>query len=107
MTLGLPIAADYKPSEGELDNLIYLTIKYTTRRNMRACDKSICLMMAGSSLVGDVGISTLIETTCEYAWDHLAGEPGDVSTQDFFDHIKPMLLKWYSTTTPEERAITS
>ena len=107
MTLGLPIAPDYKPSEGELDNLVYLTLKYTVGWGMRVCDKSICLMMASDSLAGNEGISKLVETACEYAWDHLAGKPEDMSPADFFNHIKPMLLEWYKTSTPEERAITA
>lgn len=105
-SLGLPVPADYVPSSGELDNLIYLTFKYTIGWSMRQADKAVCLSMAGD-IVGDPGISKLIHETCEYAWDHLSGEPDEFTPEQLVDHIQPILIEWYSNTTPEERANTS
>ena len=106
-TLNLPIADDYVPSDGELNNIVYVVCKYTVGWNMRACDLSICLLMAGGqeAIIGDGGITKLAET-CEYCWDHIAGEPDDFDADKLFDHIKPFLLEWYNETTPEDRAKT-
>lgn len=104
--LGLPVAADYQPSDGELDNLVYLCLKYTVGWPMRQADKAVVLMMAGE-VTGDEGISRVVEQACEYAWDHLAGEPDEFDADKLFDHIKPLLLEWYQNSTPEDRAKTS
>ena len=59
MTLGLKLPDDYKPSDGELDNLCYLTMRYTANWSMRVVDKTVCLMMAGD-IVGPTGIDKQI-----------------------------------------------
>ena len=107
-TLELPIADDYKPTPGELDNFVYLTSKYTVGWIPRAADHAVCLMMAGGAdeIVGNEGLTKLCETTCEYLWDHICGEPEEPTAEALFDHIKPVLQEWYSNSTPEDRAKT-
>lgn len=100
------VDSKYVPSEGEIDNLIYLTMRFTIDWNMRQADKAIVLQMAGD-VVGIKGISNLVEVCCEYTWDHLAGEPEDVSIEDFYNHMSTALAKWYEITDKEKRSITS
>lgn len=101
LELGLP--EDYKPSDGEINNIVYLTCKYTCEWPMRAVDLKVCSLMVGE-IKGDAGITKLVETTCEYLWDHICGEPDEVSPQTFEEHMRPILTEWYKIMTPEERA---
>ena len=48
--LNTGVPDDYEPSAGELDNLIYLVLKYTISGQMRQADKHVCLMMAGTTV---------------------------------------------------------
>ena len=107
--LGLPIPDDYKPTFGELDNFVYLTLKYTVNWIMRQCDRDICIMMASGAdaIVGDIGLSNLCHQACEYAWDHIAGEPDEFDSDKLFDHIRPILVRWYENSTPEDREQTN
>ena len=45
--MNLNIPKDYKPSDGEINNLVYLTLKYTVGWSMRAADLAVMQMMAG------------------------------------------------------------
>jgi hypothetical protein len=105
-SLELPVADDYAPSNGELNNLVYLTCKYTVGWGMRQTDLAVCLMMAGGEeeIRGNKGLSNLCWVTCEYLWDHVAGEPTDINPEQLFDHIKPALQTWYENQTPEQRS---
>lgn len=105
-TLELPVADDYVPSEGELNNIVYLICKYTVGWQMRTADLAVCVLMAGGqeAIVGNAGLTKLVEETCEYVWDHICGEPEEPTADQFFDHIKPALQAWYAESTPEERA---
>jgi len=106
-TLNIDVPDDYRPSDGEIDNIVYLICKYTVSWPMRPADLAVCKMMAGQQgLTGKEGIVHLVEVTCEYVWDHIAGEPDDTSPDDFFEHMKLMLEEWYKNSTPEERANT-
>ena len=105
MRLELPIAEDYKPNEGELDNILYLTFKYTVGWPMRQADKMVCLTMAGEA-IGDKGISKLVETACEYIWDHICSETDEFTPEQLFEHMKTALTVWYTDSTPEERSNT-
>jgi hypothetical protein len=98
--------AEYKPSLGELNNLAYLVFKYGVGWGMRQADLSVCLMMVGGAeaVKGDEGLSKFVYTVCEYAWDHIAGEPEEFDADKLFDHMKPALQEWYKNTTPEQRA---
>jgi len=104
--LNINVPSDYTPSDGEVDNLVYLTCKYTIGWNMRACDLAIMKIMAGE-MQGAEGISRLVENTCEFVWDHISGEPESFSGESLFEHMREPLEAWYAGTTPEERALTS
>ena len=99
------VPKNYKPSAGELDNLVYLICKYGANWEMKQADLSVCLMMAGET-IGPEGIKHLVEVTCEYLWDHICGEPTEPTAKQIQKHVEPLLEEWYSKTTPEQRAIT-
>ena len=103
--LNIEIPDDYKPSDGELDNLVYLALKYGANWQMRGCDKQVVLVMCENT-IGSVGISKVLETACEYAWDHILGEPDEGTPEDMYNHLKPLIEEWYSKSTVEERANT-
>ncbi len=105
-SLELPVADDYKPSTGEINNFVYLIMKYTIGWSMRQADLAVCCMMAGGHemIVGNEGLSLLAEHTCEYTWDHLCGEPEEPTADTLFEHMKPILQEWYKVSTVEERA---
>ena len=103
--LELDLPSDYRPSAGELDNLVYLVCKYTCGWQMRAADKAVCLMMAGD-VIGNAGISKLVEVACEYCWDHIMGEPEKPDADALFAHMKTIMQEWYKSSTVEERSNT-
>jgi hypothetical protein len=98
----LNLTEDYVPSDGEYNNLCYITCKYTAGWGMRLADLAVCKMMAEEAK-GDQAIENFVRTTCEYVWDHICGEPDDVTPDAFYEHIEPMIEEWYKGTTPEER----
>lgn len=104
--LDIGVPADYVPSDGEVDNIVYLICKYTAQWPMRSADLAICKMMAGD-MKGREGIEQLVRVTCEYVWDHICGEPKKPTAKDFFTHMKPLLEEWYSKTSADDRSKTS
>jgi hypothetical protein len=107
--LNIDLPADYKPSIGELNNLAYITFKYTVGWRMREADFQVSLLMSGGqdNIAGKDGISNFIMNTCEYAWDHICGEPDQFAPIDLYNHLKPYVEVWYKEYTREERDDTS
>ena len=104
MELNLP--ENYQPSEGEINNIVYLCCKYTVGWPMRTADLAICNMMRDKTLTGQPAIENLLQVTTEYIWDHICGEPEEPSTEQLTTHMQPILQEWYNNTTPEQRATT-
>ena len=103
--LDISLPEGYKPSEGEINNFVYLVCKYTVGWMMRGADLAVCQMMTGP-IVGKQGLEKLLEQTTEYVWDHICGEPEEPTAEQLALHMKPVLEEWYSKSTPEERAVT-
>jgi len=103
----IDISSDYVLEKGEIDNIVYLTFKYGAGWNMRVVDLVVCQHMAGSPLVGPMGVKKLLAVTVEYLWDHILGEPGNKSAADIAKHMVPIFEEWYRVTTPEERRNTA
>jgi len=105
-SLDLDLPSDYQPSRGELNNLCYLTCKYTTGWTMRQSDFAVCVMLAGGkeAIAGNAGISNFVFQTCEYVWDHIAGEPEEVNATQLFLHMKSIVQEWYGNTDAAMRA---
>ena len=100
--LGIPVADDYKPNPGELDNIVYLVCRYTANWTMRQTDLIVCLQLAGE-VVGNAGISKLVKVACEYVWDHICGKPSSPTVDQMLPNMKALFCSWYNTTTIEER----
>lgn len=105
--LSLKLPEGYELSDGEVDNIVYLTCKYTIGWGMRACDKAVCDMMRDKKARGQEAVENLLEVATEYVWDHICGEPEEPSQEQLFDAMVPLLNEWFSKTTPEERAKTT
>ncbi len=101
----LNIPENYKPNNGEINNLVYLTLKYTIKWPMRAADLAVIKTMVGE-IEGEKGITQLIEQTCEYAWDHICGETDEFTPYQLVKHITPVLQDWYQNTSQKERSNT-
>jgi len=82
-----------------------MTCKYTIQWPMRAADKAVCAMTAGP-LRGPDCVHRLVKASCEYVWDHLAGEPEDVTPEQLYEHIAPLLKEWFSKTDQAARSST-
>lgn len=102
MQIDLP--ADYQPSAGEINNLVYLCCKYTAGWPMRQADLAVVELMRDKELGGKAAIENIVNTACEYVWDHICGEPDDYSPEQFVEYMTPAIEEWYKTSTPEERA---
>lgn len=96
---------DYKMSEGEKNNLVYLVCKYTVGWGMRSCDfVACCLMAAQGPQTGVEAIKNLTRVSCEYVWDHISGKPDNFTPEMLYAHMAEYMNEWYSDSTPEERA---
>lgn len=102
--IGLP--ADYELSPGEVDNVIYLTCKYTVGWGMRQADKAVVLALLEGGTKGSDCVHRLVQTTCEYLWDHIAGEPDDVTPAQLYEHMVEPLKEWFRTTDQATRSVT-
>jgi hypothetical protein len=104
----MKIPEDYKLSDGEIDNIVYLVCKYTVEWNMRPADKTVCQMMMDKTKSGTAQVENLISITCEYVWDHICGEPDTFTPVSLYDHMVPMITEWFEvTSSQEERSKTS
>jgi|WetSurMetagenome_2_1015567.scaffolds.fasta_scaffold1781515_1 hypothetical protein len=64
MNIDLP--TDYQLSDGEIDNIVYLTCKYTVGWQSRSVDVSVMKLMLGTTVRGKEAVTKLVENTCEY-----------------------------------------
>lgn len=96
------IPADYRLSDGEIDNIVYLICKYTVEWNMRQVDKAVCQMMMSKEKTGVPQIEDLVRVTCEYVWDHICGEPDNFTAEQLYDYMAPMITEWFKITSSQE-----
>ena len=68
---------EHQPTANERNNLCFLSMKYLLGWPMRSCD-----FMIVESMGSDKPTAEYFEILAEYMWDHLAGEPDDVSVGD-------------------------
>jgi hypothetical protein len=96
------IPADYRLSDGEIDNIVYLVCKYTVEWNMRQVDKMVCQRMMSEEKTGVSQIQDLVCVTCEYVWDHICGEPDTFTPESLVEHMAPMISSWFENTSSQE-----
>lgn len=70
-------------TDNEINNLVYLCLKYIAGFPMRTCDFQLILAMHNSSK-GGVGDErdNLASALSDYIWDHLLGEPDEPSSEE-------------------------
>lgn len=103
--INVNVADDYRFTDGELNNIVYLCHRFTIDWSMRRSDLAVCLMLARAKgeIIGNAGLDRLIRTTCEYVWDHLCGEPEEPTADGFYEHMVPAMERWFENTTQADR----
>ena len=61
--------------------------------------------LVADGIVGDVGVSRLVSVVCDYVWDHICGEPDDLSVEQLYDFAQKFLFQWFEETTQEQRSV--
>ncbi len=108
MTIAPTLPATYQPSEGEYNNLVYLTLMIAAQHQMRAADLALMQAMCPRrDMFGPQAIDDLVHVVIEYAWDHVMGEPEDPSEETLWQYVSPMLEVWYKDVQIEDRANTT
>lgn len=97
-TTGSP-AVDYQthmPTQNELDNLAYLSMKYIAGWLMRSCDFEVVKLIAGPVDSISAMKEKFVPALAEYMWDHLMGEPDDPTQDDVQQTILALTDSLYS-----------
>lgn len=90
---------DYKthaPTNRELNNLCYLSMKYIANWPMRAADFHVVNMFGGTPKTVVELDEHYIPQLADYMWDHLMGEPEEPTTEDLEYAIKAIRDVLYS-----------
>tara|TARA_R110000751_G_scaffold93925_2_gene183319 strand:- start:324 stop:818 length:495 start_codon:yes stop_codon:yes gene_type:complete len=72
----------HKPTDGELNNLCYLSMRYIANWPMRNVDFNVVKMMSGDPPTVEALSDQFIPNLVEYVWDHIMGEPADPTVED-------------------------
>ena len=82
--------AKHVPTDNELNNIAYLSMKYGIGWQMRNVDfMAVKLMSTGQGLAG------FQEALADYNWDHIMGEPDDITVEDILECVKAITLQVY------------
>lgn len=101
-------AVDYKtyaPTNNELNNLCYLSMKYLIGWRMRVVDFHTVNMLGGTPKTIQELDKRYIPTLAEYMWDHLMGEPEEPTTDDLEYAIKAVRDMLFSLSEKERNDI--
>jgi hypothetical protein len=104
------LPSDYLMSDGEMDNLIYLTLKHGCHSFMRPTDKAVVLRMFAQqkkAKVGADGIANLIMEAAVYGWEHMLGKPNDPLPLTIASSMWPRIVWSFKHFTREQRSDTS
>ena len=74
--------ATHIPTDGEMNNLCYLSMKYLIGWQMRGCDFAVVKMVAGRVSSMEELTDRFIPALAEYMWDHICGEPDEPTVED-------------------------
>jgi hypothetical protein len=86
----------YKPTDGELNNLCYLSMKYIAGFDMRNVDFTMVKTMGGDPQFVATLTEQFIPQLATYIWDHLMGEPEDptvATIEEAIEVIRDMLYE--------------
>jgi hypothetical protein len=85
------------PTTGELSNIVYIAMKHLAGWQMRQCDLGVVLTMSTPKNLKELD-EAFVPSLAEYIWDHLMGEPEEVTTEDLeygIRHIAKAMLACY------------
>jgi hypothetical protein len=86
--------ATHRPTDGELNNYIYLSLGYVLAWKMRHADFQVIMKLGGRPETVDQ-MGPLTKAMGEYAWDHLMGEPDEFQPKDLEYAFEAMLEFMY------------
>lgn len=90
------VTDDHKPTDNELNNICYLSMKYMCGFEMRQCDYSVIKSMAGKISTLEQVENTFCVVLGEYVWDHLMGKPDDPTSEQAVKACKKIKDYLYS-----------
>lgn len=79
----------HQPTDNELNNLCYLSCKYICGWSMRECDLAVVRQLGGNDL------EKFKEALADYIWDHLMGEPDEISQEEVKKAVDAITLHLY------------
>jgi len=97
-TLGDPVVdlETHVPTEGEINNLCYLSFKYLVGWGMRMADYTVLRMMTPEIKSVKELEEELVPRLADYMWDHICGEPEEPTTETLEEGCKLMLRMIYT-----------
>lgn len=97
--------AGHKITPDEMNNIVYLTCKYTISWPMRTADLMVIATMVNKDKTGPEAMDDLMDVTCEYIWDHLCGEPESPQPNDYKTHMVTMLNEFWEMPSEQRNEI--
>lgn len=74
--------ATHELTEGELNNLVYLSMKMVIGWQMRATDLEVVKLLAGPVKTIKEFDKAFVPVLAQYMWNHILGEPEDTTQDD-------------------------
>ena len=90
----------HEPTENELNNICYLSMKYIAGWPMRQADLKVVEIMGGEITTVRALDDKWIPNLADYIWDHLMGEPETISSEQITEGCKAVCNLIYGM--PEE-----
>lgn len=86
----IDIKVDYdkhKPTDGELNNICFMAMKYGAGHLMRMVDFEVVKTMSESTETVTGLSDKFLPVLADYMWDHIMGEPDDPSTEEVLEFV--------------------
>ena len=93
-----PLVVDestHVPTDAELNNISYLSMKYLCQWGMRQCDLAVVNMLSGKIQSIAALRTVYVEHLADYIWDHLMSEPDEPSCEDIAYGINAVITAFY------------
>lgn len=83
-------------TDNEINNLVYLCLKYIVGFPMRQCDFQVVLMMHNSTKGGvEDQKRNLISVISDFIWDHFLGEPDEPSQENIEEAVSGIFEEFF------------